>query len=112
MRRIDPSFAASKPGASRIIWIIVGTIIASVTPASAIRSSVLAGSKVPPITACPPDSIVMVSVAAAARWNSGGVISVRQPSGNRPKPIIARQLAVRPAWLSMTPFDRPVVPPV
>lgn len=75
-------------------------------------TSVPEGSNAGMMIAAPFASIVMVSVATAARWKSGATMSMLQSSGQRPSARMDMQFPRMPAWLSITPFERPVVPPV
>ncbi|MCY1179992.1 hypothetical protein D9M73_204180 [compost metagenome] len=91
---------------------MVGASRISLTPSREMASSMPCGVKLGSTTWVPPLMNSAVIAAKSARWNIG--IECRNTVSSAKRPAVREAVAEknRLLWLSITPFGKPVVPPV
>ena len=92
--------------------IMVGTIRAWVTRSAAIVSMNSFGSNSGMIVLQPANSAQENVPRPSAMWNIGAACRKFAPGEKPTQDMVCRAFSSRLRWLSMTPFERPVVPPV
>ena len=91
---------------------VAGTTRVELAPPEAIAAIARPGSKPRSIT-CVAPAWTRVSIRdAAARWQSGAVVRYRSEATTERSAWWTQEFAIRLAWVSITPFGRPVVPDV
>ena len=91
---------------------MVGTGTSTVTPWRSMRSRLTAGSNDGSTTMVPPSHTRPSSGAVPATWKSGATASSTSSRSRPQASVLWNALATRFRWVSTTPLDRPVVPPV
>ena len=98
-------------GATQLVY-INGTPSVSVMPYVSMSSRARAGSKAERTTWVPAFHTVARTAMDPAAWNSGAMINHRVSGRNGANAWKWKALATRLRWVSITPFEAPVVPPV
>ena len=91
---------------------MLGTTSVTVTRSRSMRSSAAPGSNAGSRTWRPAFQIVESTAIEPAAWNSGATTSQHVSGVNGQTIPMCIALATRLRWVSITPFDAPVVPPV
>ena len=91
---------------------MVGTPKVMLTRSRSIRSRAAPGSNVGSMTCRPPVQSVARMPFEPAAWKAGAISRYTSPAPIGARAIQWKVLAMRLRWLSITPFEAPVVPPV
>ena len=94
------------------IWIIVGTSNVWLTWKRSIACTTASGEKALMIAFVPTFSSMQYMPQPFARWNIGAAWRYTASRGKPPSASAKSALAIKLPWLNITPFERPVVPPV